>query len=278
MSVVQTAHENSERFRPAFARLTAPQRERPGVYKPLGLAYRNTSRAITLSPSDDERILARFGVTFQVIGAMNDRGEPPGTTWTGNFFPTAIAEGVGELAVTDRRLVILQILGRSVAGPVKLSQNTVLAMVMPLVDIEYVTLSRGTGFFGGIKEKGVTIACYSQVALIRLESAYELVGDQGTKVAFSRISDVVVHAAAEFRLASTELGEAERDLLERARRGERQEEDGDLVVSLVPEGPGDASGSSGSRVCVENSCELSQVPTELRRCPGCTRQTQERPA
>jgi hypothetical protein len=167
---------------------------------------------------------------------MNAQGEPPSVGGGGGGYSAVqIAHGVGELAVTDRRVVILLTRGESLVGRVDIARGTILAIAMHLADVESVSVRHATGLFRR-KDKRATIERLSHAAVITIEQGVEIAEGRLTSSpagTCGRIADTIVEAAARGRLTSPRLSTEERDILERAMRGERIEMDGETIARLA---------------------------------------------
>jgi hypothetical protein len=217
--------------------IAAPGDGERAEYAPLGIGYRGAGRAVLLDPEEGEEVLARFSVVCQAVGAMNSRGEPPSVGPRGGEYAiTRLVHGVGELAVTDARLVILLTRGESIIGRVSMARGSILAVTVRLLEIESVAVRSSTGLLRRRTERA-TIERLSYGVAITIEQGIEIT--EG-RVASShagmceRIANVVVAAAARARLGSPGTSDDERDILERALRGERVVMDGETVARLVP--------------------------------------------
>lgn len=237
MPVRDRARACSQRFQPPFAMIAAPGDGCRGEYVPLGIGYEGVGQAVLLDPAAGEEVLARFSVVCAAAGAMNTKGEPPAVGSPDETYSIVrLARGIGELAVTDARLVILLTKGESIVGRVSLSRGSILAVTLRLDEIESVAVRTSTSPFRRRTER-VAIERLSHGAAIRIEQGIEIAeGRAGSSRAGTgeRIAHVVVEAAARARLRSPDLDHDERDLLERALRGERVAMNGETVVRLAP--------------------------------------------
>ncbi|MCW2940946.1 MAG: hypothetical protein JWN00_3931 [Actinomycetia bacterium] len=238
MSVSQSANENSEQFKPAFARIKVSPRPGPVRYGPLGLRFQVTSRgSLALDLNETEEEMGRFAVILQAVGAMNAKGEPPAVGGDGSYSITKIASGAAEFTVTSERLVFLMNKAESVTGKVDIGRGGVLALVMPIVDVECVSVRRGTSMFGRVKERQTWIQQVSTTATIVIDGGIAIVEGgrvSSWKAVHSRVAEVIVNAAARARLAQEAVNDEERDVLERALRGERRQEGDETIAALRP--------------------------------------------
>jgi hypothetical protein len=227
----------SQRFQPPFAMIDPPGDGCRGQYAPLGIGYEGAGQAVLLAPVAGEDVLARFSVVCEVAGAMNAKGEPPAVGSPDETYSIVrLARGVGELAVTNVRLVILLTRGESIVGRVSMPRGAILAVTMRLDEIESVGVRTSTGLLRRRTER-VAIERLSHGATIRIEQGIEITEgrvEPSPAGIGERVTHLVVEAAARARLRSPYLGDDERDILERALRGERAVMNGETVARLAP--------------------------------------------
>jgi hypothetical protein len=237
MSVASTANEHSEEFRPAFAVVSDKSRTGHGRYQPLNIGYRWVRNLPFPLPADDEQLLGHCSVMLSSFGAMNLNCEPPRVAGGGgNFRIVKIADGVGRLMVTNRRVVALLSNAQTVTGQVSPARGNLLALVMTLAEVDAVTLNRRPAAFGGkLKESGTSVEDTSHAAVLKIERAMDIRGEApigaGTGSPLSRLASLIAETAARSRRALDVPG-PERDALDRVLNGERDADGHDLVARL----------------------------------------------
>jgi hypothetical protein len=228
-------HELSEQFVLPFARLSRPTGEDIATYTPLDTRFRRTDRSFEFVASPGEETVRRYLGTCIAAGAINDRGEPPGCG-DEPFYFTPLAMGAAEIVLTDRRIVFLFVGATSVIGTVNVRQGQFLVMVMAHEVIEAVSTDRRVGITGRLKEYSVQMGSYSRVGTVKIESIHLVEGKGGWvrhRGGFTSFANDVVAAACRARLADPALDPIERDVLERAERGERTLDGQDIVARLA---------------------------------------------
>jgi hypothetical protein len=232
-------NQHSGQFFPPFARLNVPPpgTRKPLTYGPLDLAFSRPEDAPFAILSPGELSVWRLGCLVTAIGVMNDKGEPPTVASAGSgFTPTQLFDGVGEVVITNRRVIFLAFRGQSPAGAANIARGNTFAMVFPLDSVEAVVLSRRKGLFG-TRDSQVRIEDLSRVGVLVITGADLEYNDdrwQRAKISLASIMDALVKAAATARLAAPDMGPAERRLCEDALRGKRLDDGDELIAQLVP--------------------------------------------
>jgi hypothetical protein len=237
--LAKTVNQHSEQFFPPFARLQIPPRgtHAPQRYAPLGLSFSRPEDPPFTVLQPDESLVWRLGCFVTAIGVMNSNGEPPAVTGGGsNFAAVKLFDGVGEVAITDRRVVLLGQRGESVAGAINIARGHTFALVFPFSSVESVTLSRRKGVFG-TKITQVRVESVSRVGVFAISEVILEHGDgrwQRSRLGLPQVMDALVKAAATARLAASDIQPAERRLCEAALNGARVDDGDDSVAQLVP--------------------------------------------
>jgi hypothetical protein len=235
----RTINQHSGQFFPPFARLNVPPAgtRQPLTYTPLDLQFSRPEDAPFAILSPDEPAVWRLGCLVTAIGVMNDKGEPPTVATAGNGFAvTQLFDGVGELVITDRRLIFLAFRGQSPAGAVNIARGNTLAMVFPLDSADSVTLGRRRSL-RGTRDTQVRVENLGRVGVLAITDVNLEYSDgrwQRSRISLASIMEVLVKGAATARLAASDIGPAQRRHCEDALRGKRLNDGDDLVAQLVP--------------------------------------------
>jgi hypothetical protein len=171
--LTEAIHANSERFLPAFARITKSS-GRHTRYEPLDLGYDELGPV----PSASERELGRWAVIGGGGFTVTDAGMPLDLTAgqrQGRMMK--LFYGGATVVLTDQRLLALVLEGDTVVGPVGGRTRYVLGVAFPLARVEAVTVEFKTKLLGGQKESGLHVTCLTgTVADLYIESVVASAG------------------------------------------------------------------------------------------------------